>query len=59
MDLGNARGVNGRFKNKLAREDEGNEVTLEENFIVTLSGEEWDGQEVGFQARHIEDTRQA
>ena len=42
MDLGNARGVNGRLKDELARQDEGDEVTLEENLIVTLSSEEWD-----------------
>jgi hypothetical protein len=42
MDLGNARGVNGCLKDKLAREDEGDKVTLEENLIVMLSSEEWD-----------------
>jgi hypothetical protein len=42
MDLGNARGVDRCLKDELAREDEGDEVTLEENLIMTLSSEEWD-----------------
>jgi hypothetical protein len=42
MDFGNARGIDGCIKDELARQDEGDKVTFEENLIVTLSSEEWD-----------------